>query len=659
MWTSLPDGTYFILGTTGAYRANRLCDSVSRWDMTASGPGQMPTWVDWAGGDTFWGVGATGAAAYVGGHPRWMNNPYRSNMAGPGAVPREGIAALDPINGLPFTWNPGRDRGVGTFDIVGTPDGLFVGSDTDRFGGETHRKIAFLPLAGGTTVPPNVPYTLPNDLYRIDEATSTFSRRSFDGTTFGPTTTPNTGVNWASTRGAFALNGRIYTGQSNGTLTYRSFNGTTVGGSNTIDLHGLETAPGSNFLIPGTNTPVPGFNTHLASMTGMFFENGRIYYTVSGNPRLYYRYFTPESLVVGANLFVGTAGGGVDWANVRGMTMASGNLYYALANGNLFRVAWVGGQPSGVPTQIGGPAMDGVNWASRGLFAFSQSTDTTGPTAPGKPTGTSTGFDSISLTWAASSDPSQPITYRIYRDGDSTPFTSLQSTSTTTVGFTDTGLVAGSTHTYRVDAVDAVGNVGGMSPASDPITVNSTTNGIFADDFSSGTLGNWTSTAGSTVDGATGDAAAPSARVQAAGSPGFLSRDLGSTFQNVCLSVGINAASLDPANTVALLRLQTATGTPIARVFATSTGTLFAKSDVSGAQRGSGVALGAGWHTLELCVTVGGSGTLNLYRDGIRIVNAFTTNTGSTPIGSIAIGDPATKTFTMNVDDVVVDQTPG
>ena len=79
----------------------------------------------------------------------------------------------------------------------------------------------------------------------------------------------------STTRGAFALNGRIYTGQSNGTLTYRSFDGTTVGGSNTIDLHGLEVAPGGGFLIPGTTTPVPGFNTHLSSMTGMFFENGR------------------------------------------------------------------------------------------------------------------------------------------------------------------------------------------------------------------------------------------------------------------------------------------------------------------------------------------------------------------------------------------------
>ena len=26
-----PDGSYFIVGTTGAYRANRLCDSITRW----------------------------------------------------------------------------------------------------------------------------------------------------------------------------------------------------------------------------------------------------------------------------------------------------------------------------------------------------------------------------------------------------------------------------------------------------------------------------------------------------------------------------------------------------------------------------------------------------------------------------------------------------
>ena len=80
---------------------------------------------------------------------------------------------------------------------------------------------------------------------------------------------------------------------------------------------------------------------------------------------------------------------------------------------------------------------------------------------------------------------------------------------------------------------------------------------------------------------------------------------------------------------------------------------------MSGAQTSSTVALGAGWHRIELCATVGGAGTLDLYRDGTRIVNAFPANTGSTPIGRIVIGDTATKIFTVNIDDIVVDQTPG
>ena len=125
---------------------------------------------------------------------------------------------------------------------------------------------------------------------------------------------------------------------------------------------------------------------------------------------------------------------------------------------------------------------------------------------------------------------------------------------------------------------------------------------------------------------------------------------------NACISMGINATNLDPNRPVAVAQLQTAAGGGVARVFANPAGTLFVKSDVSGAQASTGVALGAGWHTIELCATVGGAGTLDLYRDGIRIVNAFAANTGSTPIGRIVIGDTAAKTFTVNIDDVVVDQ---
>jgi hypothetical protein len=108
-----PDGSYFVVVTTGAFSgglaAGVLCDTASRWEIGPGGPNQQPTWVDYTGGDTLSAVAVTGAAVYVGGHQRWMNNPYTGDAAGPGAVARSGIAALDPLNGLPYSWNPGRD----------------------------------------------------------------------------------------------------------------------------------------------------------------------------------------------------------------------------------------------------------------------------------------------------------------------------------------------------------------------------------------------------------------------------------------------------------------------------------------------------------------------------------------------------------------------
>jgi hypothetical protein len=97
-----------------------------------------------------------------------MNNSFAADRAGPGVVAREGIAALEPVNGLPLSWNPGRDRGVGAFALVATAQGLWIGSDTDRVGRyEYHGRIAFMPLAGGTPVPESRVGTLPGDLFRL------------------------------------------------------------------------------------------------------------------------------------------------------------------------------------------------------------------------------------------------------------------------------------------------------------------------------------------------------------------------------------------------------------------------------------------------------------------------------------------------------------
>jgi len=93
-------------------------------------------------------VAVTGAAVYVGGHQRYLDNPYGSDTkgAGPGAVSRVGIGAISPVTGKALPWNPTRSRGVGVRAFVATPNGLLVGSDTDQLGKEYHGRIGMFPL---------------------------------------------------------------------------------------------------------------------------------------------------------------------------------------------------------------------------------------------------------------------------------------------------------------------------------------------------------------------------------------------------------------------------------------------------------------------------------------------------------------------------------
>jgi hypothetical protein len=164
-----PDGQYFVVVTTGAYsggpNSGTLCDTASRWEVNRSGPGQQPTWVDYTGGDTLTAVEITGAAIYVGGHQRWMNNPFAADRLGPGGVARSGIAALDPANGLPFSWNPGRQRGSGVWGMLTTQEGLWISHDSANLGGEPRQRLAFLSLADGTQLPANDTGSLPGEVY--------------------------------------------------------------------------------------------------------------------------------------------------------------------------------------------------------------------------------------------------------------------------------------------------------------------------------------------------------------------------------------------------------------------------------------------------------------------------------------------------------------
>lgn len=167
-----PDGTYVVISTTGAYGGQTSgCDVISRYEMNQTGTNLQSTWRDYTGGDTTYAVDITGSVVYVGGHFRWMNNAFAGDRAGAGAVAREGLAALDPANGLPLSWNPGRDRGVGVYDILTTSAGIWIGDDTERVNNERRARLAFFPLTGGKNLPGNATGTLPTDVYQLGAST--------------------------------------------------------------------------------------------------------------------------------------------------------------------------------------------------------------------------------------------------------------------------------------------------------------------------------------------------------------------------------------------------------------------------------------------------------------------------------------------------------
>jgi hypothetical protein len=87
--------------------------------------------------------------------------------------------------------------------------------------------------------------------------------------------------------------------------------------------------------------------------------------------------------------------------------------------------------------------------------------------APSMPTGlTAAGVASrqIDLDWTASTDNVGVTNYLVLRDGDPTPVAIVAGTSTT---LADTGLTAGSTHSYRVQAIDAAGNTSEKSQSAE------------------------------------------------------------------------------------------------------------------------------------------------------------------------------------------------
>lgn len=362
-----PDGSFFVVATTGAYggytesmAGTSGCDVVARFESAATGSAVRPSWTAYTGGDTTWSVEVTDDVVYVGGHQRWQNNPGRGDAPDEGAVSRPGIAALDTVNGMPYSWNPTRTLGAGVRDLLATPEGLFVGSDTDVIGRETHRKVAFLPLGSGDVLPPRRELVLPGEVFRVAAGQSQLLRRSFDGVRVTAGADAPNGSGWGTTVGAFMLNGSLYTAYSSGLLTRRSFDGTVYGPASPVDA--------ADQLVFQDDW----HNGDVRWITTLFHDAGWLYFTLAGSSQLHRRGFEAESGVVGQQRFSVPSVAGVSYASMRGAFVVDGSIYYALTNGTLNRADWgthgvVPGTATVLPDAGGG-------WSSRSLFLFQGAT---------------------------------------------------------------------------------------------------------------------------------------------------------------------------------------------------------------------------------------------------------------------------------------------
>jgi hypothetical protein len=364
------DGSYLVVTATGGQSSTtNNCDSVARFETASTGLAIQPTWSDWSGQDTLWGLATSPAAIYVGGHIRWLNNAMGHNAAGAGAVPRPSIAALNPLNGLPYSWNPGRDpRGADLFAMTVTSAGLWIGYDTNYIGFYQYKReqIAFFPFAGGETLPPDAASTLPGDVYlggplppgTGQTGTNTLLARAFDGTTVGSTTTlSGAPVNWADAHGAFLADGQLFYGYSDGNLYSVSYDGTTWGTPTLVqpfnDPYWDNKPTGSGNTYQGKAST---FYSEITSVTGMFYSAGFLFYTLAGKSGLYYRYFEPEDGIVGALEMQATSA--VSFSGAEGLFASGGIVYWAQGStGDLFSAAFTGALAGAAATVTGSPAL--------------------------------------------------------------------------------------------------------------------------------------------------------------------------------------------------------------------------------------------------------------------------------------------------------------
>jgi hypothetical protein len=207
-----------------------------------------------------------------------------------------------------------------------------------------------------------------------------------------------------------------------------------------------------------------------------------------------------------------------------------------------------------------------------------------------------------------------------------------------------------------IDALVTATNAAGSSSArSATVSLRSP---IFADGFETGALSKWTNFGLGTQQT---DAFAGSWGTRAlstAGTPAYATANLPTPQSDLTYRLHFKGNGAWPSTGVYLLKLRTSANGSIVGVYVSGTGKLAYRNDIAATSTTSTTAVTSGaWHELDVHVTIGAAGAIDLVLDGSR-VGGFpkTDNFGTNQVGKIQVGDNSTgRNFDVASDEVVVD----
>ncbi|TME80751.1 MAG: hypothetical protein E6I43_13045, partial [Chloroflexi bacterium] len=476
-------------------------------------------------------------------------------------------------------------------------------------------------VTGNTTTDGAGRYSIPGiavTSYSLTAQASGYQSQAATATVGGGSTTTK---NFALTGQATQLSGTVTDAS-----TSRPIAGATVSagtGSAITDANGAYTIAG---LAPGTYTATATASGYASQSTSVTLTTGS---TTTQNFALAPNPGTITGTVTDAGTGAPIAGATVSYSG--GSTSTDGSGAYTLANvaeGSYSVTASATGYASQSRTVTVGPGATATQ-----NFALT------------RPNGAITG----TVTSAATGSPISGATVS-YSGG-----------STTTNGSGQYTLSNVATGTYNVTA-----SATGYSSASQSVTVGSgqtaTANfalrlaPFFSDGFESGTLSNWTTSAGLTVQTATVHGGTYAAEGSAINGTTYAIKQLTSTYADLYYRAYVNIKSQTTGFT--LMADQTASGGGIIRIYLSPQHELVLWNDITQlTTTGPAISLGA-WHSIELHVIVNATfSTTEVWLDG-ALVPAFSSTMatlGILPVGQVQLGSQAAlQIYDVAFDDVAV-----